>query len=239
MESIAPGSTQLTHRSLNESTGILTTSGSQTLPSLTAILRRSKRHRGTNSPLRQVADNALRGAEGLVHPRAIYTKLELESLAALLRTHLPEEILSGTGSLIGVITTIGKQLEERASWLYSAGRFSEGYLLDYVGTLSVANFAQQVTRTLCADQHAVRWAPGDNQQDRTLSAQRMLFEWIPAKEIDIHLTSNNVMIPAKSLSFLLFRGTRRDHKGCLIQCRRCVWNGCCDLQAERQSGQVE
>jgi hypothetical protein len=239
MESFSSGSTQLTHSSLTDTTGILTTSGSQILPNLTAVLRRSKRPRGANSPLRQVAENALRGAEGLVHPRAIYAKLEPENLAAASRSQLPAQILSGTQSLIGVITTIGNQLEERVSWLSSAGRFSEGYLLDYMGTLSVANFAQQVTRTLCADQHAVRWAPGDDQQDQTLSAQRMLFECIPAKEIGVHLTSNNMMIPVKSLSYLLLRGTRQDNRGCLIPCRRCVWNGCCDLQAERQSAQAE
>jgi hypothetical protein len=227
-------STQDDPGSLENKFGILKAGSSQILPDVSAILSRSKHHRDANSPLWQIAKAALVEAQALVHPRAVWAKWEHESLVSELNTHLPEDILSGTGSATGVICTIGCQLEQRVSWLFSAERFSESYLLDHVGTLAVANWAKQAARTLCTEKQAVRWAPGDDQQDWLLSSQRMLFEWIPADKIGVQLSSNNVMRPAKSLSYLLLGGNTFDHHECRIQCRCCVWNGSCDLQAASQ-----
>jgi hypothetical protein len=229
------GSKQLDPVSPNEKNGVLKANGSQILPNVSTILSKSKRHQDADSPLRKVAQSARAEAEALVDPRAVWAKLEHESLAAELNTHLPEEILTGIKAAVGVICTIGRRLEERASWLFSASRYSEGYLLDLVGTLAVASLAKQAARTLSDKQHASYWAPGDDEQDWSLSAQRTLFEWVPAERIGVRLTAQNVMVPAKSLSFLLLSGSGLDIKRCLTACHHCVWNGGCDLQAMRET----
>jgi hypothetical protein len=188
--------------------------------------------------LRKAVENALSEARGLLHPSAVWARLEYENLASDLIAHLPEDFLSRTGSVTGVICTIGSQLEQQVGRLFSAEHFSEGYLLDHVGTLAVANWAQQAARTLSAEQQATRWAPGDDAQDWSLSGQRMLFECIPSEKIGVQLSSSNVMTPAKSLSYLLMIGKTLDHHGCRLQCRCCVWNGICELQEARQADEA-
>ncbi len=69
-----------------------------------------------------------------------------------------------------------------------------------------------------AGRHAARWAPGDSEGDWTLDAQGMLFALLPTDEIGVRLSEHNVMVPAKSLSFVLLAGGGPAGVECLGTC---------------------
>lgn len=80
--------------------------------------------------------------------------------------------------------------------------------------------------------HMLRWAPGDACDDWSLHGQTLLFDQVPAYLIGVHLNGHNVMVPTKSLSFVLLAGRGLNRSACTVPCNRCVWNGACDEMEE-------
>ena len=223
----------------NESTepasGVLRPTVAEIMPDLATLIRTlGRQRRGASETFLRLAEAALAEAAGLVHPAAVWAEVEADGLAAALLPGIPAPYLAGVQRLIGVVCTIGAELEAQAHRAFAAQQYTRGYLLDQAGALVVARLARHVEGLLCAGRKAARWAPGDSEDDWALDAQRMLFALLPTDEIGVRLSEHNVMIPAKSLSFVLLVGNGPVGVECLGRCSRCVWNGACEVQRSRR-----
>ena len=214
--------------SLNQ-VNIIQPEPAQVLPDLATFSRVTGRFRkGSGSSIQLAREKALSEASALIKPAAIWAKIEVPQNGL---SNVPVWLAkkaSQVESIAGVVCTIGDLLENVSRKYFTEGQYTRGYLLDQVGTLSVARLANQIAETLRNELNAFYWAPGDDTTDSALSTQRWLFDFIPAGEIGIRLTDQNVMAPVKSLSFILLIWNGQTGLKCAIPCQRCVWNGACD-----------
>jgi hypothetical protein len=203
------------------------------LPSPAVLLRRSKRYRsGNGQKMAAAVEEALGIAEPLIRPVAIWALKPFSPESGKDLPVLPHSVISKITLQIGVVCTIGKDLETRSQYYFKTDRFILGYWLDQIGTYSVSLLTQQVASQLCIEHGAVRWAPGDQAGEPFSDNQQALFDWVPAGRIGVHLTGQKVMDPVKSLSYNLYAGPELRGVECLVSCNHCVWNGACDRQRQ-------
>lgn len=219
------------NESAEPASGVLRPHAAEIMPDL-ATLARSLGRRPLAEAVLRLAREALAEASELVRPAAVWAELEAAGLVETLLPGIPSEQLVGVERLACAVCTIGEALEAQAHRHFAAQEYMRGYLLDQVGALAVARLATHVEARVRAGRHAARWAPGDSEGDWALEAQRMLFTLLPTDEIGVRLSQHNVMVPAKSLSFVLLIGDGPEGVECLGTCGRCVWKGAC--AAERR-----
>ena len=103
------------------------------------------------------------------------------------------------------VCTIGPDLEEASAACAAKGEFVDALLLDAVGSAAAEAAADSLNLALCtvaADAGrfaAPRVSPGYGSWD--VSFQRRLLALLPALDLGITLTSGQMMIPRKSVSF--------------------------------------
>lgn len=217
--------------SVRQTSFLMSLEGVHVLPDLATLNRMAGGRRRANSKLIRLQETILTEASGLVEPAAIWARLDIKHLSPL-----PGKLagmLSGLEGVIGAVCTVGEKLEIQTRQYFAEQEYTRGYLLDQVGTLSVATLAQKVAEGLRKQHHAVHWAPGDDAGDLALDAQRLLFDAVPAQRIGVRLTEQNVMAPLKSLSFLLIMDTNIGSLRCSIPCTRCAWDGMCDKRLQQ------
>jgi hypothetical protein len=138
------------------------------------------------------------GALALLHPRGAYRIVEGTKAAA---AGMPE-----AGREVGVaVCTIGPELEEVSRECVPQGRLLDALLLDAVGSAAADAAADSLNLALCtvADEGglyaAPRVSPGYGAWD--VAFQRRLLALLPAARLGISLTSGQMMVPRKSVSF--------------------------------------
>jgi hypothetical protein len=211
---------------------LVQTKGLDILPDLEVINRMVGRRR-TNSKLILLQETILAEASGLVEPSAVWTRLDIKSDSTLPRKLTG--ILSDAEAVIGAVCTIGEKLEIQSRQYFSEQEYTRGYLLDQIGTLTVAKLAQEVAENLQGKYDAVHWAPGDDPSDLSLNSQQLLFDLVPAHRIGVQLSDLSIMVPSYSLSFFLVIGAKAKSLQCSIPCSRCAWNGKCDKRLQQIS----
>jgi len=205
--------------------------GALILPDIALLDHMSGRQQLANPKLAQIKETVLGEAAGLVEPAAVWARVETEYFSLI--TGKPAGSFSGIEAVLGVVCTIGGKMEIQAHKSFASQEYSRGYFLDLTGTLAVARVAQKIAEELRGKYGAIHWAPGDDRTDLTLDAQRLLFELVPAHQIGVRLTEQNVMVPVKSLSYFLVIGAQVKGLRCSIPCAQCAWNGMCDKQLQR------
>ena len=202
------------------------------MPSPSVLLGKSKRYRMgmMGRDITKILDEAMTQALPLLHPAAVWVLKPLDPTAGLILPGIPEDVFSRLTLHFGVVCTIGPQLENCSHDYFEKQQFTLGYLMDQIGTFAVSILSQKTASLLCSEYGAIRWAPGDLPEDQTFQTQYDLFKWVPAAQIGVHLTTQNVMMPIKSLSYNLYAGPELHGIECLIACSCCVWNGACDRQ---------
>lgn len=220
--------------SAEPASGVLRPDVRQVVPDL-ATLNRSLGRRPRSESFLALAEEALAQARSLVQPAAVWAEIEAAGIVDSLLPGIPKEQLAGVDALVGVVCTIGAQLEAETRRCFAGQEYMRGYLLDQAGALAVARLTELVADELRAGRNAARWAPGDDECDQAMEAQRLLFALLPTEEIGVRLTEHNVMLPAKSLSFVLLVGSGPAGLHCLGRCSRCVWNGHCERHARGQA----
>jgi hypothetical protein len=213
--------------------GVLRPAARLVVPDLDAFQRSlGGRQRRSSEALRRNQEAALAEASTLVEPALVWARLDADGLAE--PAGVPGEALAHVEALLGVVCTIGARLEARVHDYLAAQQYTRGFLLDQAGTLAVAQLARHGAGVLCVEQHAVRWAPGDDKVDLQLEAQCHLFAHVPAHLIGVYLNERHVMVPAMSLSYLLFVSSGPAGLQCLADCRRCLWHGSCEGERGRR-----
>jgi hypothetical protein len=216
---------------LERSSGVIVPPVAEVIPDFSVLWPKEPSRRGdTHQKFKRVREEVLAESLMLVSPRAVWAKVAEADAVRVVSPGVPDAILEKTDVFIGVICTIGGDLDARVQHYFQTRESTRGYFLDQVGSLAVASLAQRAALRLCDGHSAVRWAPGDYDGDWALSAQRELFDRIPGEHIGVELTTHNVMKPVKSLSYLLLVGAVLSSEACFIDCTSCVWHGRCKEQ---------
>ena len=205
------------------------------------VLRFQGYKKGRDVPtadVRLLFDDAMSLGERLMVPRVVYRSVPVTAQSAHLieaggeRLHIPEiGRLWGPLSAVGAgICTVGDAIAARTQALFDEREFPLAVMLDSVGSVAVESLAEYVNDLLC--QHALpqglkvanRISPGYAGWDT--AEQAALWRLCPGAPIAVTLNEACVMMPMKSLSFLVGIGpeARVDHS--FTQCRRC-WMGDC------------
>jgi hypothetical protein len=137
-------------------------------------------------------------ALGLLHPRGAHRVVERSRAAA---AGMPE-----AGLKVGVaVCTIGAELEEASAACAARGELLDALLQDAIGSAAAEAAADSLNLALCtvaadAGAHAApRVSPGYGSWD--VSFQGKLLALLPARELGITLTTGQMMVPRKSVSF--------------------------------------
>lgn len=172
----------------------------------------------------QIVEEEIEHGYELLTPQGIYRLLEINKFIS------PEEIELKDGYilkfpqkmtrllqfahhlLVGVVT-IGDLLEKEVSTLISHKDFPRALALDAVGTVAVEDLSRKI-RELASQEikkygfgTGKHFSPGYDGWD--ITQQKVIFDLIPTSNIGVILTEGCMMIPRKSLSWLIGAGPRQ------------------------------
>lgn len=111
----------------------------------------------------------------------------------------------GAEYIAAAVCTIGAELEQSTSELFSKGESVLASMLDSVGTVAMDSLEAQVQHLFCQQAHnsgmriGPKLCPGS--RGWPLTEQRVLFSLLPAEKIGVRLTEQCMMMPQKSVSF--------------------------------------
>jgi hypothetical protein len=187
-----------------------------------------------------VAQEVLGQAQELIAPAALFATLPIRTLehqeiildnGATFSGPLVARALAGATQVAIAVCTIGPALEERMSDLFTAGDPVQAVALEGAGVAAVRQVSAQVGVRLCDVATArglsvgMRASPG--QEGWSIQQQRVLFGLLPAQRIGVQLTSTCLMLPRKSVSFVI--GLGPDMRADSVPCdfcskrERCQW----------------
>lgn len=176
-----------------------------------------------------VAQSVLDEAHALIAPAAVHTILPVDEVA--FEGPLVARALAGATQVALAVCTIGPALEERVRALFAAGDPLRAMALDGAGVAALGLVSQMVGERICEEAAAqelrtgMRVSPG--QEGWPLEQQRLLFSLLPAERIGVRLNESCLMIPQKSVSFVVGLGPemRADAVACdfCSKRERCRW----------------
>jgi len=187
-----------------------------------------------------VAQEVLAEARSLLAPAALYTLLPVRAVeheqilldgGAVFAGPLAARVLAGASEAVAAVCTIGPALEERSAALFAAGYPLQGLAMDGAGTAAIRLVAGAVGVRICDEATAhglsVGMSADPGQEGWPITQQRVLFGLLPAEKIGVHLTNSCLMLPRKSVSFVV--GLGPDMRADAVPCdfcskrERCRW----------------
>ncbi len=196
--------------------------------------------------LLRLAETLLPEAQALVAPAAVFDLFPVHEVrhnwvvlggGHKLRGPDVAGLLAPAKEVVIGAVTIGSALEERAARYFAEGQPAHGYLLDCLGTAAVTDLVQQVCVRLETLAAARGWplgfpiSPGDT--GWPLDEQRLLFSLFSAQAIGIQLTDSCMMIPQKSVSFVVGLGPGILTAAQASQCDYCSLRDTCRYRHAR------
>ncbi|MEW5784641.1 MAG: hypothetical protein AB1767_06140 [Bacillota bacterium] len=168
--------------------------------------------------LKEAAGAVLAEAEELAEPAALlvsrpvvqFAHQRLDFAGGFFEGSLVARALAGASQLSLVLCTVGSALEERVAALMAADP-ARALALDGAATAAVRATAATVSDMITAQakeqtlQTGMRIYPG--QEGWPIEQQSTLFELIPAARINVRLTESYLMLPRKSVSFVIGLGS--------------------------------
>jgi hypothetical protein len=140
-------------------------------------------------------------------------------------------LLKGASYLVLGVATIGGSLENKVSELFSKGEYPRAIALDAVGTVSVRSLSHYMRSLVCQEakeqnfQATKYYSPGSSDWD--INQQKNIFQMIPVDKIGVKLTESYMMVPQKSLSWVIGIGknitisSKNDHSCQICQATDC------------------
>jgi hypothetical protein len=189
-----------------------------------------------------VAQEVLDEAGSLLDPVALHTILPVRDFrrqrvtlegggASVFEGPLVARALAGATEVVLAVCTIGPALEDRVNALFSAGDPLRALALDGAGIAALGELSRALRKRIRAEASArgvrtgMRASPG--QEGWSLGQQRVLFDLVPAEKIGVRLTDSCLMMPRKSVSFVVGLGPeiRADGTTCDFCSKRmrCRW----------------
>lgn len=172
----------------------------------------------------EVIDVVLAGLESVLEARLVFKAVADEE-------GLPPFFRGAALNYVGS-ATLGQKLEIRVKALFDRGESVEGYILDTAGSVAITKAGDLLWSRI--GQHAasrgfakgLRRTPGC--QGIGMETQHWVFEKLAGAEPGISLTDSCMMVPRKSLSFLVRFGGKLQRG---FSCKGCPQYAQCTLRA--------
>jgi len=175
----------------------------------------------TSEIILQITREEIEQGYCLFEPKGIYSKVMIKNISSEGRINLENglcleinnsmlNLLKGTSYLAFGLSTIGNQLEEKVAELFAKNEYPKAMALDVVGTVASKFLSNYVKSLICQEakeqnfQTTKYFSPGSG--DWNISQQKNIFQIIPAGKIGVKLTESYMMIPKKSLSWVIGMG---------------------------------
>ncbi len=195
-------------------------------------------------PLVATAEEVLGEVQELLAPAALYTILAVRDFehrqvvldgGATFSGPLVARALAGAVEVAAAVCSIGPALDERVSALFAAGDPIRAMALDGAGTAAVKQLAAMVGIRICDAATARGWSVGmrasPGQEGWPIQQQRVLFGLVPGEKIGVQLTSSCLMLPRKSVSFVI--GLGPDVRADSVPCDFCSKRERCQWRAQK------
>jgi len=154
----------------------------------------------------------------LFEPKGIYSKLMIRNISSEGRINLENglyletnnsmiNLLRGTSYLAFGLSTVGNCLEEKVAELFAKNEYPKAMALDAVGTVASKFLSNYIQSLICQEakeqnfQTTKYFSPSSG--DWNINQQKIIFQIIPADKIGVKLTESYMMVPKKSLSWVI------------------------------------
>ena len=180
-----------------------------------------KKVKEPNQNILRITEEEINRGYSLFKPQGIYSLIKIKGSALEGKINLESGLifrfaksiikqLKGASHLLVGIVTIGDLLEKKVSELFSHGEFPQALALDAVGTVAVEDFSRKVRKL--ARQEVIEqgfktsrhFSPGYSGWE--VSQQEIVFKSIPSDNIGVSLSKGFMMLPQKSLSWVIGAG---------------------------------
>ncbi len=188
------------------------------------------------------AEEVLEEAQSLLEPAAIYSLVKVESMegrrvnfeGGFFEGRLVEKAVKGAEHLYIGVCTIGHKLEKRVDEMMSENPV-QAVTLDGAGIAAVGMASQAVEDLISAETCKLDLSLGmkaePGQEGWPIEQQRQVFSLLPVDKIGVRLTDSCLMLPRKSLSFVIPRGKELDNS--ILPCDICSKRERCEWRKEK------
>ncbi len=169
----------------------------------------------------QISEREINRGYNLFKPQGIYSLIKIICFTSKEKVSIENGLtfrfsksvidqLKGASHLLVGVITIGDLLEKKVSELLSQGEYPQALALDAVGTVAVEDFSWRVRKSARLEmteqgfKSSRHFSPGYG--DWAVSQQDIIFKSIPANSIGVRLTKGYMMLPQKSLSWVIGAG---------------------------------
>ena len=177
-----------------------------------------KKVKNPNQNILRITEEEINQGYNLFKPRGIYSLIKITCFTSKGRINLDNELVfrfsksainqlkRASYLLVGVVT-VGGFLEKKVSELFSQGEYPQALALDAVGTVAVEDFSREVRKLARQEvkkqgfKTSRHFSPGYGSWE--VSQQDIIFKSIPADNIGVRLTKGYMMLPQKSLSWVI------------------------------------
>jgi len=177
-----------------------------------------KRVKKPNQNILQITEEEINRGYSLFKPQGIYSLTKIICFTSKERINLENDFalrfsksiidqLKGTSYLLVGVVTIGDLLEKKVSELLSQGEYPQALALDAVGTVAVEYFSWRVRKMARQEvteqgfKTSRHFSPGYS--GWAVSQQEIIFKSMPTDNIGVKLTKGCMMLPQKSLSWVI------------------------------------
>ena len=195
--------------------------------------------------LSDIAESVIEEAQALLKPAAMFSVVKVNNFGhhsiafegGVFTGSLVGKAMAGADHLIISVCTIGSDLEKRVDEIMNENPVL-AIALDGAGISGLRKVSQAVEDMICAEacelelSLGMRAQPG--QEGWPIEQQRVVFKLMPAEKIGVQLTESCLMLPRKSVSFVIPRGKNLDNS--VAPCDFCSKRIRCEWRKEKQTG---
>jgi len=193
----------------------------------------------------ETAASVIEETHSLLKPAALYTVIDVTEFehkrisfeGGFFEGTLVAKALAGADHLNIALCTIGEALEKRVEEMMNEDPV-KALALDGAGIAAVRKVSITVEDIISAEacnlklNLGMRAQPG--QEGWPIEQQRQVFEILPGDVIGMRLTESCLMIPRKSVSFVIPRGNKLSDA--VSPCDFCSKRNRCDWRKDKQAG---
>ena len=202
-----------------------------------------KKVKNPNQSILQITEEEIERGYNLFEPQGIYSSTKIKQISfsdgrvdlkngfSLNFSNSIINLLKGASYLVLGVVTMGSSLENKVSEFFTQGEFPRAIALDAVATVAIEALSKYVRNLICQEakdrnlQITRYFSPGYGDWD--ISQQKDIFKIIPTNKIGVSLTESCMILPRKSLSWIIGIG-----KGVIISseerdaCKICKLKNC-------------
>jgi len=167
----------------------------------------------------QITREEITRGHNLFEPQGIYSSTKIKQISfsggrvdlkngfSLNFSNSIINLLKGTSYLVLGVVTIGSSLENKVSEFFTQGEYPRAIALDAVGTVAVESLSRYIRNLVCQEakeqyfKTTRYFSPGYGDWD--ISQQKDIFKIIPTNKIGVSLTESCMILPRKSLSWII------------------------------------